>query len=159
MKNVILLFFLAGCGTTPPEARNSIHTEGFAGHYSHYKYTFGDKSKTPVEDGYLYIGCDGNIKYKIDEPWALFFKEDTDDGNIKTIKDGEVIYQNWLGLTHSEFIRKPAAEANGCRTIKFKNSSFSTYYPIDCSQPRKTFGEHLTEAYDHLKKNDYVFCD
>lgn len=155
------LYFIlfVSCGTTPPEVQKSIHTEGFAGRYSHFKSTFGNKSKTPIEDGYLYIGCDGNIKYKIDEPWALLFKEDSDDGNIRSIKDGEVVYKNWMGLTHSDFIKKPATESSGCHTIHFKNTTFSTFYPIDCSQPRKTFGEHLMEAYDHLKKNDYVYCD
>jgi len=155
----LFLLVLASCGSTPPETMTAIHSKGIAGRYSHFKNTFGNKSEKPVEDGFLYIGCDGNIKYKIDESWGLFFKEDSDDGSIKSFNGDEVKYKNWMGFTHSAVLHQPKTEQNGCRSIQFKGTTFSTFYPFDCSQPRKTFGEHLIEAYDHLKKNDYVYCD
>jgi hypothetical protein len=153
-----MLSTLVSCVTTPPATIKTLQANDYAGYWVRYKNMFGAKSDHTVQD-YLHISCDGDIKYSIDEPHALFFKTDSDDGTILDIKDDKVFLKNWLRIEHSYFISKPTKEANGCYAVRFKGKEFKTFYPYDCSKPQKTFTEAVNETYLHLKNGDYVFCD
>lgn len=155
--SLFLLIFVS-CGTTPPEVKNFVQQNGYAGHWASYKSAFGGNSLYE-QDGYLSIRCDGSIKYEIDRPWALIFKKDTDDGSIKSIDEKSLTYKNWMGISWTADISKPEKVENGCMKINFKGTTFTTFYPTDCSKPEKSFNEHLNSFYQHLKSKDYVYCN
>jgi hypothetical protein len=158
-KLIFFLFFLITSYATVPEAvLREVQTSGYAGYWVNNKYNFGHE-KTREVDRYVYIDCDGSIKYSIKHPEALLYKEDNDDGKIIQLVDGKIKIKSWIGMEFNYNISKPEKQENGCTKIFFKGDSFQTYYPTDCQKPRKTFYEALDEAFDHLKKQDYVYCD
>lgn len=156
----LLSFFLllVSCATVPSEVKNQIRTNGYAGYWVNYKFDFGGKTDHSVRH-YLNISCDGEIKYSIDEPNALFFKKDTDDGKIQQMKDGRVFVRSWTGFENSYSISTVSSEPNGCKVVRFKGVEFKTFYPTDCTKPQITFSQAFSDAYSHLKNNDYVHCE
>ena len=158
MKYFICLLLIMGCATAPDYVKKEIQVTGLAGYWVSYKYSFDGKNKGTI-DRYVNIDCDGGIKYSILHPEALLFKEDTDDGKILELSDNKVKLKSWIGLEYQYDLSKPERQTNGCMKIYFKGESFQTFYPVDCKQPRKTFYEIMDEAFEHMKKNDYVYCD
>jgi hypothetical protein len=154
----MFLLTLFGCGTVPKKVIEKIQSEGFAGNWVRYKYDFGGKTDHTKMD-YVQITCDGELKYSIDEPAALLFKSDTDDGKIIEFDENKLKVKSWIGFEFNYFISKAVIEKNGCHSLNFKGYEFKTFYPYDCSKPRKTFYEAMDEAYDFLKNKNYVYCD
>ncbi len=156
---LFLCLILSSCGTTPPHFLKKIIDDKYPGYFVSYKTRFGHDQ--PLEaDGFVSIDCEGKIKYDIDEPYSLIFKKDSDDGVIVDLQDGQITYKSWLfGIQFNKLIGKPQKEINGCLNLSFDGKSFKTYYPIDCSQPKKTFYERLDEMLEFVKNKNYVSCE
>lgn len=156
---LFLCLLISSCGTTPPHILQKIIEDKYPGYYVSYKTRFG--SDQPLEaDGFVSIDCEGGLKYDIDEPYTLIFKKDSDDGVIIHIQEGQVTYKSWLfGIEFNKLIGRPQKEANGCMNLHFDGKSFKTFYPIDCSKPKKTLAERMDEMLEYVKNKNYVSCE
>lgn len=161
MKNLTftsLILLITSCGSASLETKKIILEKNYAGYWIDYKVRWNQDDKYEIENT-LQITCDGNLKYSIKEPYALLFKEDTDDGKIISIKGDYITHKSWLGFTRTSRVYGPEKLSNNCYSISFRGKEFKTFYPTDCNAPTKSLSEILDDAFKSFKDKNYVYCD
>jgi len=159
----ILFFILAvilfsACGTTPPNTLSKLKEKKLPGYWVKYKNVFGTTSQPEVES-FVQIGCDGNIRYEINEPYALLFKKSSDDGKIKSISDNNIEFKSWIGLSWNENYNGPIKTENGCHELYFKGKRFVANAPTDCTKPPMNISDAFELLKNSLKDGSHKSCD
>jgi hypothetical protein len=143
---VLISLFLYSCGTTPPNTLSKLIEKKLPGYWVDFKSNYGGESSNVVES-FVHISCDGEIRYEINEPYALLFKKSNDDGKIKSITEDSIEYRSWIGFTWKDYYSGPVKNDDGCFELRFKGKSFVTSAPIDCTKPPPS----LSDAFEAIK--------
>ncbi len=122
-----------------------------------YKSNFGGETSQVVES-FVHISCDGEIRYEINEPYALIFKKSNDDGKIKSVTDDSIEFKSWIGLSWKDHYSGPIKNDDGCFELRFKGKSFVTNAPTDCSKPPPSLADAFEAVKTYLKSSKKKTC-
>ncbi len=122
-----------------------------------FKNTFGAHSSSEVES-FVQISCDGEIRYEINEPYAIFFKKSNDDGKIKAVTENTIEFKSWIGLSWKDFYNGPTKKEDGCYELSFKGKRFVTSQITDCSKPPPTLSEAFESTLNYYKSGGKNKC-
>lgn len=146
------------CASTPKEDLAIIQAGNYAGYW--YREAFNADDNKHEKESWLKISCQGDIEFKIKENNFFDISPSNDSGKIHWITNKMVQYRSWIGFSWNQPLTAPVQDEKGCWHLNFKEQSFKSIGPYDCSK-KINYREVFKSAMNYLAAphERVVICD